>query len=65
MIQQRGPEGKGVLRASFFVRFYPLKNWIKIKRTKMFELPRHPFQVGTGFAESLFTVNDFLDSPVL
>jgi len=30
----------------------------------MFELPRHPFPAGTGFAESLFTVIGFLDSPV-
>gem|GEM_PF-4780203 len=43
----------GVLRASFFVGFYPLKNRIKIKPTKMFELPRHPFPAGTGFAEYL------------
>jgi hypothetical protein len=53
------------LRASFFVGFYPLKNGIKIKPKKMFELPRHPFPAGTGFAEYVFTVTDFSDSPLL
>jgi L-asparaginase len=53
------------LRASFFVGFYPLKNRIKIKTTKMFELPRYPFPAGTGFAEYLFTVTDFSDSPFI
>jgi hypothetical protein len=33
------------------------------ERTGGERLPRHPFPVGIGFAESLFTVTDFLDSP--
>ncbi|OBR63622.1 hypothetical protein A7K91_06665 [Paenibacillus oryzae] len=52
MIQLWGPEGKGCLEGEFF---YPL----------LFELPRHLFPEGTGFAESLFTVTDFSDSPLL
>jgi hypothetical protein len=31
----------------------------------MFELPRHPFPAGTGFAEYVFTVTDFSDSLLL
>jgi hypothetical protein len=51
MIQQRGPEGKGCLESEFFCPLLSTKNRIKIKRTKMFELPRHLFPAGTGFAE--------------
>jgi hypothetical protein len=62
-IQQRGPDGKGCLEGEFFCPLLSTTNRIKIKRTKMFELPRHPFPGGTGFAEYLFTVTDFSDSP--